>query len=80
MSMYTEVVAIISCRVLYLSFREHRFVFNFAYGFDTNDENMANLALLVCSTFLELAFEVIVDAFALNNEWHVSAEPSDMGS
>ena len=37
MSMYIEVVAIITCRILYLAFRQHRFVINFGYGFDSSD-------------------------------------------
>ena len=34
MSIFHEITAIITCRVLYLAFRRHRFIFNFGYGFN----------------------------------------------
>ena len=58
MSMYTELVSIITSRVMYVAFRKHRFVFNFGYGFDSSDENMTSVTVLITSTFIELIFEV----------------------
>ena len=67
-SMYAEFVAIITCRVMYVAFRPHRFTFGFGYGFDANDEFMTSVSVLVASTFVELIFEGVVDSFALNIE------------
>ena len=67
-SMYIEFVAIITCRVMYIAFRPHRFIFGFGYGFDANDAYMTSVSVLVASTFVELIFEGVVDAFALNIE------------
>ena len=64
MSMYIEFVSIITCRVLYLAFRPHRFVVGFGYG-----EAMTSVALLVMSMFIEIAFEAVVDCFALAIEY-----------
>ena len=68
-SMYTEFVAIVTCRVMYLAFRQHRFVVNLGYGFDASDENMTTTTMLITSAFIELIFEGVVDAFALDVEW-----------
>ena len=57
-------------RVLYLTMRQHRFFYNFGYGFGADDDGMTSVAMLVTSTFLELAFEFVVDMFALNIEAH----------
>ena len=43
-------------------------VFNLGYGFDANDEDMTTLVTLTSATFVELAFEVVVDMMALNIE------------
>ena len=67
--MYIEFVAIITSRVMYLAFRPHRFVVSFGYGFDANDDAMTGVALLISSMFVEIAFEAIVDAFALSIEY-----------
>ena len=69
MGMYIEFVAIITSRVMYLAFRQHRFVVNLGYGFDSNDSAMTTLTVLVTSAFLELVFEGIVDALALDIEF-----------
>ena len=46
---------------------------NLGYGFDAADSGMTSVAVLVTSTFIELGFEVVVDAFALDVEAeHVS--------
>ena len=65
MSMYIEFSAIITCRVLYIVFRQHRVVVNFGYGFDANAEAMTSAAMLITAMFIELAFEAVVDGFAL---------------
>ena len=54
---------------MYLAFRQHRFVINLGYGFDSSDENMTTVTVLITSAFLELIFEGIVDAYALDVEW-----------
>ena len=69
MGMYIEFVAIITCRVMYVAFRHHRFVVNLGYGFDSSDENMTTLSMLIVSAFIELIFEGVVDAYALDVEW-----------
>ena len=66
--MYIEFVAIITSRIMYLMFRPHRFVLGFGYGFDASDEAMTGVPLLITSMFLEIAFEAVVDAFALSIE------------
>ena len=63
--MYCEFIAIVTCRVMYIAFRQHRFVINFGYGFDANDENMTTVTMLITSTFLELILEGCIDAVAL---------------
>ena len=42
-SMFHEVTSIVTCRVAYLLFRPHRFVFNFGYGFDEGDPRMSSV-------------------------------------
>ena len=64
MSMYIEIVSIITCRLVYLAFRPHRFVVGFGYG-----EAMTSTTLLVTSMFIEIIFEVVVDYFALAIEY-----------
>ena len=68
MSMYTELVSIITCRTLYVAFRPHRFVINFGYGFDASDAGMASTVVILSSTGIELFFEGLVDALALDVE------------
>ena len=68
MSMYTEFVSIVTSRILYLAFRQHRFVINLGYGFGSGDENMTTLTILITSVFVELIFEAVVDAYALEVE------------
>ena len=68
MGMYIEIVAIITTRMLYVAFRPHRFVFNLGYGFDSEDKEMTTITTLVTSAFIELMFEGIVDALALDIE------------
>ncbi len=67
--MYIEFSAIIVCRFMYLAFRSHRFVVGFGYGFDANDVAMTSVVALMTSMFIELAFEAIVDGFALIIEY-----------
>ena len=67
-SMYHEFVAIITSRVMYLVFRQHRFVINFGYGFDSNDAAMTSVTMVITSAFIELIFEGVVDAYALDIE------------
>ena len=69
MSMYVEFSAIITCRVMYIVFRPHRFVVNFGYGFDADDAAMTSVATIVVSMFIELAFEAVVDGMALTIEF-----------
>ena len=69
MSMYNEFSAIIVCRFMYLAFRPHRFVVGFGYGFDANDAAMTSVVALMTSMFIELAFEAVVDGFALIIEY-----------
>ena len=66
--MYIEFVSIISSRVLYLAFRRNRFVINLGYGFDSDDAHMTTVTTLFTSAFIELVFEAIVDAYALEVE------------
>ena len=77
MSIYIEFVAIITSRVLYLAFRQHRFVINFGYGFDSSDSNMTTVTILIVSAFVELIFEGFVDAFALDVEWRSGINVDD---
>ena len=63
-----QFVSIITCRIIYIAFRQHRFVFNFGYGFDSNDTNMMTTTMLITSAFIELLFEGVVDAYALSVE------------
>ena len=46
--------------------REHRFAFNFGYGF--NSSEMTSVSLLFASMFLELGLEVVVDSAAITIE------------
>ena len=69
MTMYTEFTAIITSRVMYIVFRQHRFILNLGYGFDSNDSGMTAATVLVFSAFIELVFEGVVDAYALGIEW-----------
>ena len=77
-SMYIEFVAIITSRVLYLAFRQHRFVVNFGYGFDSTDENMTSLTMLFTSAFIELIFEAVVDAYALGQSMWTESQKQDV--
>ena len=66
--MIYEVVAIIVAHVVYLSFRQHRFVINFGYGFDELDSRMTAPALSLIAMFLELFLEAVVDVAAVSIE------------
>ena len=68
MSMYIEFTSIITSRIMYLAFRQHRFVINLGYGFDSSDANMTTVTMLMTSVFIELIFEAVVDAYALEVE------------
>ena len=48
--------------------RQHRFAFNFGYGFDSNSEAMVGATFLVTSVFLELGLELVVDGAAMDIE------------
>ena len=63
-SMYIEIVSIITCRVMYVAFHQHRFVVNFGYSSGT----LAGISAMVVAAFGEIVFEVVVDAFALDVE------------
>lgn len=60
--------AIITSKLTYIFFRPHRFVFNFGYGFDNNDDIMSPVGFIFASLFLELAFELLIDVMALQVE------------
>ena len=47
--------------------REHRFAFNFGYGFNAGE--MTSVVLLFTSMFLELGLEVVVDSAAISIEY-----------
>ena len=93
--MRTEVTCIVASRLIYLSFRAHRYVFNFGYGHVSHEEGMikptvssilkrhldaallsqnaedvamTSLEQIFTSLFLELAFEGMVDALAVDIE------------
>ena len=69
MGMLIEVVSIITCRTMYVAFRPHRFVVNFAYGSTGSDTmRMASVSTIVVSAFAEIFFELIVDGFAIQIE------------
>ena len=68
MTSFYEVVAIICCRMTYLFFRPHRFVFNLGYGFVEGDIGMTTIGMIFISMIMELAFEFLVDILALQIE------------
>ena len=63
-SMFIELVSIITCRVMYVAFHQHRFVINLGY----TSGAMGSVATMVVAAFGEIVFEIIVDAFALDVE------------
>ena len=63
-SMFIELVSIITCRVMYVSFHQHRFVINLGY----TSGAMGGVTTMVVAAFGEIIFEIIVDAFALDVE------------
>ncbi len=68
MSMYMEVTAIMTTRVIYILMRPHRFAFNFGYGYNATALEMTSVELLFLSFFFELLFELVVDVLALRVE------------
>ena len=68
MGMYTEIVAILTSRTMYVAGRPHRFAFNLGYGFDSEDVHMTTTTMIVTSAFIELMFESIIDAYSLDIE------------
>ena len=71
-SMITELVSIITCRVMYIVFKHHRFVINLGYSRGV----MMGIGSMVVAAFGEIIFEVVVDAFALDVE---SRQGIDLG-
>ena len=70
LTMYHELVAIIVSRVAFLLFHGNRFVINLGYNFAEGDvaAPMAIMTIVV-SLFIELCFEVGVDAMSLHLEY-----------
>ena len=72
---YHEFSSIIISRLAYMVMRPHRFVFNLGYTniAASGTVGVTSVAMLLSATFLELAFEFVVDNVALQVEsGHVS--------
>ena len=77
MSMFMEVVAIITSKLVYILMRPHRFVFNLGYGFDANDSSMIPPELIMTSLMIELGFEGVVDCMAIIVEHEEGVDTED---
>ena len=62
-TMQQEFIAIVLCRITYLVFRPHRFVFNFGYGGRSMESG-----LVVVNMMLEIVGEALIDVAAAYTE------------